>query len=59
VASWFLAPGLLPDRVDRAALAADSGVSLAAPLGPHPLVARVVLERYRQALRPAEVRLAG
>lgn len=59
VASWFLAPGLLPDRINRAALAADPAARLAAPLGPHPLVARVVLDRYREALRPAELRLAG
>lgn len=43
VASWFLAPGLLPDRV-RAAVAADAVV--AAPLGADPLLARVILDRY-------------
>lgn len=46
VAGWFLAPGLLPTRVHRAALAADPSVLLADPLGPHPLVAEVVLDRY-------------
>ncbi|MEU4802664.1 sirohydrochlorin chelatase [Actinosynnema sp. NPDC023587] len=42
VASWFLAPGLLPDRV--ADLAGDAVV--AAPLGADPEVAEVVLHRF-------------
>ncbi|WP_020666241.1 sirohydrochlorin chelatase [Amycolatopsis nigrescens] len=46
VASWFLAPGLLPDRI--AALAGN--VPMAAPLGPEPRVAELVLRRYQQAL---------
>jgi sirohydrochlorin ferrochelatase len=46
VASWFLAPGLLPDRI--AALARESApdVLLAAPLADHPGVVDVVLRRY-------------
>jgi sirohydrochlorin ferrochelatase len=47
VASWFLAPGLLPTRVADAA--STAAVPLAAPLGPHPLVADVVLTRYLTA----------
>jgi sirohydrochlorin ferrochelatase len=51
VASWFLAPGLLPKRVQRAALAADPAVVLAEPLGAHPSVAGVVISRYEAAGR--------
>lgn len=46
VASWFLAPGLLPDRVAR--LAGDAVV--AQPLGADPEVAELVLHRYAAAL---------
>ncbi|MCR3718955.1 MULTISPECIES: sirohydrochlorin chelatase [Prauserella salsuginis group] len=53
VASWFFAPGLLPDRI--AALAAESAPDavLAAPLGTDPRVATVVLDRYADALTGA------
>ncbi|MHA6631300.1 sirohydrochlorin chelatase [Pseudonocardia sichuanensis] len=52
VAQWILAPGLLPDRIERDAAAA--GVPVAAPLGPDPGVARAVLARYdeREAAQP-------
>lgn len=52
VAQWILAPGLLPDRIERDAAAADALV--AAALGPDPDVARAVLARYdtRIAARP-------
>jgi sirohydrochlorin ferrochelatase len=50
VGSWFLAPGLLPDKV----LDAAGDVPVAAPLGAHPLVAEVVLDRYRDALAERE-----
>jgi sirohydrochlorin ferrochelatase len=46
VAGWFLAPGLLPDRIARLAREADPSVIIAGPLGPDPRVARLVLERY-------------
>ncbi|GAA3857924.1 sirohydrochlorin chelatase [Saccharothrix violaceirubra] len=46
VASWFLAPGLLPDRV--ADLAA--GAAVAAPLGADAAVASLILSRYAEAL---------
>jgi sirohydrochlorin ferrochelatase len=51
VASWFLAPGLLPKRVERAALTAEPGVMIAEPLGAHTSVAAVVISRYEAAGR--------
>jgi sirohydrochlorin ferrochelatase len=55
VAPWFLAPGLLLDRVAAQARAVDPGVLVAEPLGSHPAVADVVLARYTAAatLAPA------
>jgi sirohydrochlorin ferrochelatase len=50
VASWFLAPGRLPDRVAHAARAADPGVLVAEPMGADPEVAQVILERYAAAI---------
>ncbi|MFD1147320.1 CbiX/SirB N-terminal domain-containing protein, partial [Saccharothrix hoggarensis] len=47
VASWFLAPGFLPDRVTRLA---GEGAIIAPPLGPDPEVAELVLHRYEAAL---------
>ncbi len=47
IAPWFLAPGRIPDRVQR--FAAEAGVAMAAPLGAHPLVAETVLDRFDQA----------
>jgi sirohydrochlorin ferrochelatase len=52
VASWFLAPGLLPARVARAALAADSDAAIAAPLGAAAPVAEVIVDRYLAATTP-------
>jgi sirohydrochlorin ferrochelatase len=48
VASWFLAPGRLPDRVAHLARKADPQVLLAEPLGPDPTLAGLVLDRYRE-----------
>ncbi|WP_067970255.1 sirohydrochlorin chelatase [Mycolicibacter icosiumassiliensis] len=48
IAPWFLAPGLLLDRVVK--FAAESRIPLAAPLGAHPLVAETVANRYDRAL---------
>jgi len=48
IAPWFLAPGLLPDRVQRFADAV--GIAMAAPLGAHRLVAQTVLDRFDRAL---------
>jgi len=53
VASWFLAPGLLPDRVRAQAAAVDPDVVVAAPLGADPLLARVILDRYDVAATAA------
>lgn len=45
VASWFLAPGLLPDKVTR--LTRDCGAdTVADPLGAHAAVAEVIGDRY-------------
>lgn len=48
VAQWVLAPGLLPDRIARAAHESDAVAS--APLGPHPAVADLVVQRWAAAL---------
>ena len=50
VASWFLAPGLLPDKVAREA---GPDTVLAEPLGAHPLLAELIVERYDAAVRSA------
>ena len=50
VASWFLAPGFLPDRVYNAARAVDPSVVIAEPLGADPDVASLILHRYDEAL---------
>ncbi|BBX97176.1 sirohydrochlorin chelatase [Mycobacterium lacus] len=47
IAPWFLAPGRLPDRVQR--FARGAGIAMAAPLGAHRLVAATVLDRFDQA----------
>ncbi|WP_090603969.1 sirohydrochlorin chelatase [Mycobacterium lentiflavum] len=47
VAPWFLAPGLIPDRVQR--FATKTGIEMAAPLGAHRLVAETVLDRFAAA----------
>ncbi|WNV83347.1 sirohydrochlorin chelatase [Umezawaea sp. Da 62-37] len=56
VASWFLAPGLLPDRITAQALALDPDARIAAPLGADPEVAELVLHRYSSALAGLDVR---
>ena len=50
VASWFLAPGLLPDRIARLAREADPGAFIAEPLADDPRVADVVISRYATAV---------
>ncbi len=47
IAPWFLAPGRIPDRVQR--FANEAGIAMAAPLGAHRLVAETVLDRFDQA----------
>jgi sirohydrochlorin ferrochelatase len=46
VASWFLAPGLLPDRVAKSA---GSDALIADPLGADPELADLILDRYESA----------
>jgi sirohydrochlorin ferrochelatase len=48
IAPWFLAPGRLTDRVAK--YAAVEGISMAAPLGAHRLVAETVLDRFEAAI---------
>lgn len=55
VASWFLAPGRLPDRV--AALAGADAV-VAAPLGAAPELAALVVDRYAEAAAMRSVQYA-
>ena len=57
IAPWFLAPGLLPDRVR--AFAQDAGIPMALPLGAHDLVAQTVLDRFDQTLKARIGRLAA
>ncbi|MEO5665007.1 MAG: sirohydrochlorin chelatase [Nocardioides sp.] len=45
VASFFLAPGTLPDRAAELAIEAGA-VAVSEPLGAHPEVARAILARY-------------
>ncbi|MFF3570747.1 sirohydrochlorin chelatase [Nocardia jiangxiensis] len=52
VAPWFLAPGLLTDRLAAAA----PHVTHAEPLGSHGLVAKVVVQRYTTAVHDLRVR---
>jgi sirohydrochlorin ferrochelatase len=47
IAPWFLAPGRITDRV--AATADAHGIRMALPIGAHPLVASVILDRYDAA----------
>ena len=48
LAPWFIAPGRITDRV--AEIASTAGVSMAAPLGAHPLTAQTVLDRFDRAV---------
>lgn len=49
VASWFLAPGRLPDRIEDQVRALDPSAIIAEPLGPAPEVAELVLRRLDEA----------
>ncbi|MFC5287517.1 sirohydrochlorin chelatase [Actinokineospora guangxiensis] len=55
VASWFLAPGLLPDRVTALATAADERAIIAPPMGAAVEIADLVLQRYTAALDLAKI----
>jgi sirohydrochlorin ferrochelatase len=54
VASWFLAPGLLPDRITRLAREADQDAIIADPLGADSALAEIMLDRYDEALAGAD-----
>lgn len=54
VAPWFLAAGLLLDRVGELATQADPAVRIAAPLGADRRVAEVLLRRYAAARHAEE-----
>ncbi|GAA0532090.1 sirohydrochlorin chelatase [Saccharopolyspora thermophila] len=53
VASWFLAPGLLPDRITALARESAADPLIAAPMADAPEVAELVLDRYAEALTAA------
>lgn len=48
IAPWFIAPGIITDRV--LALAQTAGADMAQPLGAHLLLATTVLDRFDQAV---------
>jgi sirohydrochlorin ferrochelatase len=48
IAPWFIAPGVITDRV--AGSAAALGISMTAPLGAHNLVAATLLDRFDETL---------
>jgi sirohydrochlorin ferrochelatase len=50
VGSWFLAPGLLPDRVTHLAREGAAAPLIAAPMADDPEVADLVLHRYDLAI---------
>lgn len=54
VASWFLAPGLLPDRIARLAGEHAPGSVVAEPMGADPGVADLVLRRHAETLAAAD-----
>lgn len=51
IASWFLAPGLLPDKITRLAAIANPQALRAAPLGVDDGVATLIADRYELALQ--------
>lgn len=52
VASWFLAPGLLADKVTRQVRESRPDAVLATPLGAHDAVAALIVDRYERATGP-------
>ena len=56
IAPYFLGPGRLPDAVSRSAVGEGAEVVVAQPLGAHPSLAELVLERYDEALG-ADIRM--
>jgi sirohydrochlorin ferrochelatase len=58
VGSWFLAPGLLPDRILHGACQHADTPILAEPMADDPGVADLILDRYNQARASHAVRYA-
>lgn len=56
VGSWFLAPGLLNERIQDRARRNDAHAVFAEPVGPHALVPQVIVDRYRLALARTDPR---
>lgn len=59
IAPWFLAPGLLTDRIDAAADEVAPGALRAAVIGDHALLVEVVLDRYRAGISSATIARAA
>jgi sirohydrochlorin ferrochelatase len=59
IAPWFLAPGLLTDRIDAAADEAAPGALRADVIGDHALLVEVVLDRYRAGIGRATIARAA
>ncbi|QIZ36419.1 sirohydrochlorin chelatase [Saccharopolyspora sp. ASAGF58] len=59
VASWFLAPGLLPDRIIDLARKHATNPLLAAPMADDEGVADLILNRYAEALTAAPLQLSA
>ncbi|TWF91597.1 sirohydrochlorin chelatase [Saccharopolyspora dendranthemae] len=55
VGSWFLAPGLLPDRITEQAEACSTAPLIAGPMADDPAVADLVLHRYDLATVEAPI----
>lgn len=56
VASWFLAPGRLPDRIIDGARAEDPSAMIAEPLGNAVEIADVIVDRYSESATAGRVR---
>ncbi|MGH3784520.1 MAG: sirohydrochlorin chelatase [Pseudonocardiaceae bacterium] len=58
VAPWFLAPGLLPNKVFRQARTTDPQSLNAAPLGADPAIAKLIVHRFEATLLSSLARSA-
>lgn len=57
VAPWFLAPGLLTDRLSKAATTAFAGALFADTIGAHSMLVETMIDRYTSAVRAFPGRL--
>lgn len=57
VAPWFLAPGLLTDRLSAAATATYDRAVFADTIGAHPLLVETMIDRYQQVVERLTDRL--